>query len=90
MNLYPAFLRDGRGDCAVSPYPDDWTADGTRKGDRVRRERAVAICQGCPFREACKEWAIKADVEGIYGGTTPSFRRRLRAHRAARAVQTAA
>lgn len=52
-----------------------------------RRERAIAICDGCPVSEACLEMALAVpqarDTHGIFGGTTPRGRRAIREQRRA-------
>lgn len=42
----------------------------------VRNTReAIAICQYCPVREACLEFALDTDQGwGVWGGTTPDQR----------------
>jgi WhiB family redox-sensing transcriptional regulator len=40
---------------------------------------AKSICLGCPVRELCLEYALKrSEPHGIWGGTTPRERRRMR------------
>lgn len=42
--------------------------------------RAVAVCEGCPFREECREFAVRSGQEfGVWGGSLPSERRVERA-----------
>lgn len=42
-------------------------------------EAAKAVCDGCPVRAACLEFAFETKQEaGIWGGTTEDERRRLR------------
>ena len=42
-------------------------------------EAAKAICATCPVREECLQWALPVpSLDGIWGGTTPLERRRLR------------
>jgi WhiB family redox-sensing transcriptional regulator len=42
-------------------------------------EAAKAICEGCPARKACLQWAIVHDEQfGIWGGLTRGERLRLR------------
>ncbi|MFB9207567.1 WhiB family transcriptional regulator [Nonomuraea spiralis] len=43
---------------------------------------ARRICQGCPVRVQCLTWAVETgEAEGMWGGTTPDERRRIRATR---------
>jgi WhiB family redox-sensing transcriptional regulator len=40
---------------------------------------AQRVCQGCPVRAACLDWALRHDqAYGIWGGTTEEERRALR------------
>ena len=51
--------------------------------------QAKAVCETCPVREACLEYALATHQEdGVWGGLTEAERRRLRRRR--RAAQRAA
>lgn len=39
---------------------------------------AKRICAGCEHITECAEWGIKNEVHGVWGGLTPSDRKRLR------------
>jgi WhiB family redox-sensing transcriptional regulator len=39
---------------------------------------ALELCSSCPVREACLDYALRYDLEGIWGGLTTSARRALR------------
>ena len=53
--------------------PDLWFPE---KGESSTE--AIAICEGCPVRSECLEYAIEAgEAFGIWGGTTPAERRRM-------------
>ncbi len=42
---------------------------------------ARQVCAGCPVRLACLEYALETDQRfGVWGGTRPIHRSRLRAH----------
>ena len=46
--------------------------------DEVAADAAKAICEQCPVREACLEFAISArEKDGVWGGMTARERRRL-------------
>ncbi|MGH3615499.1 MAG: WhiB family transcriptional regulator [Pseudonocardia sp.] len=56
---------------------------------RTRVAVAKAVCGGCPVREACLDWALAHQPDGIAGGMTEQERctergRRSRARRRAR------
>jgi WhiB family transcriptional regulator, redox-sensing transcriptional regulator len=48
-----------------------------RDGEWEARE-AKALCSGCPARSDCLIWALAADADGIWGGTTTDERRAMR------------
>jgi WhiB family redox-sensing transcriptional regulator len=51
---------------------------------------ARKICQSCPLMTRCLDWAVpQTDLEGIYGGTTPRERRRIRTGKAKQREGTA-
>ena len=56
--------------------------------------RALRICQGCPVRQQCLDFAMRSgEKDGIWGGTTPEERiraRRARNRRPARRTWQAA
>ncbi len=40
---------------------------------------ALRVCEGCPVREECLEWALVTGASyGVWGGTTEEERRQLR------------
>lgn len=40
---------------------------------------AKEVCARCPVIDLCRDWAVRTgEPEGIWGGTTPDERRRLR------------
>lgn len=45
-------------------------------------DAAKAVCEGCPVRDLCLDWALAVpDIEGIWAGTIPLERRRIRTGR---------
>jgi hypothetical protein len=67
--------------------PDDWYPDST-PAEAARREAAAAlsVCADCTVREQCLELALRdwtVGQHGIWGGTVPAERERLRANRVA-------
>lgn len=57
------------------PDKDDWAA----------ARDAKAVCHQCPVESLCREWAVANTdlVFGIFGGTSPKQRSRLRVARGA-------
>ena len=39
---------------------------------------AKQVCRGCPIREKCLDYAIRNDMQGVWGGTTESDRDLMR------------
>ncbi len=50
-----------------------------RKDDKLEREgRAKAICESCPVREPCLEYALRIrEPHGIWGGLNEGERKQL-------------
>lgn len=44
-------------------------------------EPAKRICDRCPARQPCLDWALAHDVTGVWGGTTEAERIRARRNR---------
>ena len=68
--------------------PDTWRTHARCRGvdpvifhplsDEDAAEDAKAICELCPVREACLEYAISArEKDGVWGGLTARERRRV-------------
>lgn len=47
----------------------------------AKEKEAIFICEPCPIRENCLEWALHHEQYGIWGGTTEHQRRVLRKKR---------
>ena len=59
--------------------PDLFFPIGTTGPALVQTQRAKAVCEGCPVREQCLDWALGSGQSiGVWGGTTEVERRRLR------------
>ena len=88
-------LADEQGACSASGRsPDDWYPVSAH-ADAARREAAaaIAVCSGCRVREECLElagrnWAV--GQHGVWGGTVPAERERLRAGRVAQLARVLA
>ena len=69
--MRPAWM--DRGSCRQ--YPQKWWFP--ERGADV--DRARGICDGCPVRAECLDWALtNGEHHGIWGGTSERERRRLR------------
>lgn len=45
---------------------------------QLQSVEAKAVCQKCPVRTDCLDWALQRSVVGIWGGTTVEERRALK------------
>lgn len=58
-------------------FPEDY---GLRHKEQI--EEAKSLCDSCQAREGCLAWAVpQANLDGIWAGTTPPERRRIRVKR---------
>lgn len=52
------------------------------RSKRQREARAKAICNRCPVRDACREWALSVrEPYGIWGGLSANEREKILAER---------
>jgi WhiB family transcriptional regulator, redox-sensing transcriptional regulator len=75
----PASWRD---EAACLEHPAEWFTGPHEPGDT---QRAIDVCTTCPVKQPCLDAALEIEVSadlGIWGGTTPTTRRRLRRERA--------
>lgn len=81
MSPLGLLLHDQRPSCAQDPLPDKWVDPG-------RDHQAIAlmkrICDRCPLKGPCLQFALTFDCVGVWGGTTTRERLVLRAEQAAR------
>ncbi len=73
------------GNCASEPPALFFPSDG------VGVELAKKVCEGCPSKDPCLEYALANRIDhGVWGGTSERQRRRiLKARRAAAVIVTA-
>lgn len=65
--------------------PDIWYPDRGTTTDETRQ--AKAVCEQCPVREACLEYALLAHEDrGIWGGQSAKERRAIARRRSRRAA----
>jgi Transcription factor WhiB len=82
--LWLLVLQDGA--CSTSGLsPDDWyPVSGPAEAAVREAADAIAVCSGCRVREECLELALRnwaVGRHGVWGGTVPAERERLRAGR---------
>lgn len=80
MPTHPIMNTEGLTPSCAGTSLDSWfPEDGDRHGwhmDLVRR-----VCDACPLKEMCLDWALHHEEYGIWAGTGPSDRRRMRRER---------
>ena len=93
-------------ECPVRTVDSDWRRNAACTGEDPelffpigsagpaarQTQQARQVCQGCPVRLACLEWALQVGADyGVWGGMSEddrqSLRRRSRSTRASRRVQ---
>jgi WhiB family transcriptional regulator, redox-sensing transcriptional regulator len=63
-----------RGECKDEP----WELFYPRYDSPSSTAAAIAICDRCPVKPECLEWALQHDEEGVWGGTSEATRRSLK------------
>ena len=91
-----------QGACSTSGLsPDAWypatgSAETTAKRDTSAKRQtaaALAVCGACPVRQECLELSLRnwtLGQHGVWGGTVPAERERLRVGRVAQLVRALA
>ena len=84
-----------RGACATSRLsPDDWyPVSASAEDARQEAADAIAVCAACRVRAECLELAVRnwaVGQHGVWGGTVPAERERLRSGRVAQLTRVLA
>jgi WhiB family redox-sensing transcriptional regulator len=84
-----------QGACSTSRLsPDDWYPVSAPAEDaRQEAADAIAVCGSCPVRVECLELALRnwaVGQHGVWGGTVPADRERLRSGRVAQLTRVLA
>lgn len=70
--------------CKADPDPDRWFESGKASSkDLAAMQR---LCDHCPLRQACLEYAMENAVAGFWAGTTYADRERVRQRRNVKAI----
>jgi WhiB family redox-sensing transcriptional regulator len=78
VSLPPFLTTDFRVACHASD-PELFFPDGYGLQYKDQIEEAKTLCASCPVRDLCLSWAAPiTDLDGIWAGTTPPERRRIR------------
>ena len=56
----------------------------TASGETVEYRMAKKICSTCPVMDVCLEWALHHETHGLWAGTSPKDRERMRRNRGIR------
>lgn len=81
------FPFNGTQACANVEDPDiffpDYERGNKQNNDREKKkeDQAKAICNSCSFIADCLEYALVEGPEGIWGGTNPKERKKIRQRR---------
>lgn len=69
--------RDEVGEVACQSYPDAFFPEASEENQATRW--AKESCAKCPLQVMCRDYAVSAVEEyGIWGGTSPRERQRIR------------
>lgn len=71
----PGWMDDAS--CGTTTDPDRWFR-AESLSNVAEREYVRAICEACAVNPQCLEYALNADVVGVWGGLTTEERRRMR------------
>jgi len=75
---YPDFEEHGTPPCAESDPDAFFPEMGGGEGSLAYARMAIQVCDECPYKQRCLEYATKNRLPGIWGGTSDVQRRRLR------------
>lgn len=80
LDLHEAIIDNGGVECEQVPeifFPEDYSAQGQVQIRVMAIETAREICLRCPVMAKCLKVGMYEDF-GIWGGTTPEQRRKLK------------
>jgi hypothetical protein len=73
LELHEAIREVGSVEC--EELPDVFfTQEASREAQKLAEEIAKNMCQSCPVKVICRDYALSTRVSGIWGGTTESER----------------
>ena len=65
-----SFMVDGDCRRLGVPTASFFSELGRTASERIAAREAQAVCLSCPVRQACFDYAVDAQQDGIWGGTT--------------------
>jgi hypothetical protein len=73
LELHEAIREVGTVEC--EELPDVFfSQEASREAQKLAENIAKSICQNCPVRVQCRDYALSTRVTGIWGGTTEAER----------------
>jgi WhiB family redox-sensing transcriptional regulator len=63
-----------QGSCRGEPYANFYPSFDSPSSTAY----AISICERCPVRAECLDWALENDEFGVWGGTSEATRRSLK------------
>lgn len=69
-------MNDAMAEAPCRSNPDAFFTDNPAAAVVVARH-----CDGCPIRRSCREWGIRHELYGIWGGATAAERKAIRRRR---------
>ena len=93
-----AWFYNELADIIIERNSQTWRADAACLGldpdlffqdnsyDEATRREAIAVCESCPVRQPCEEYALSKppmNLQGIWGATTARRRQKIKAERKA-------
>jgi len=73
LELHEAIRAVGTVEC--EEVPDVFfSQEASREAQKLAEDIAKNICQKCPVRVQCRDYALSTRVTGIWGGTTEAER----------------
>lgn len=73
LELHQAIREVGSVEC--EEIPDVFFAqEASREAQKLVEEIAKGICESCPIKVRCRDYALSTRVSGIWGGTTEAER----------------
>jgi hypothetical protein len=73
LELHEAIREVGTVEC--EELPDVFfSQEASREAQKLAENIAKSICQNCPVRVQCRDYALSTRVTGVWGGTTEAER----------------
>ena len=70
---------DGTQSCYSTDVESFYPLVGNSDPRTEDMQYVLKLCNSCPFKQQCFEWAICHEIHGIWGGTSENYRKQFRA-----------